>query len=614
MTEELTNDSILQFYVAETKLSNSLKTRLFHRHNLVKDIAIKNMDELIGLIIRVDAESEFYERQFVERPLSYRSRIKFYDEAEPKRPTKFTNTVQSFPLRSTIGDRICDRCDGALNVTCTECEGETTVTCPKCGGDGDCTSCGGSGEESCSCIMDDDCTWCGGSGTVDCSSCSGGNCSNCSGDGKVRCPECYGTGLITCPKCIGEGNLLFFDSDVYTYVHQFIEEDVVDPFPDEVHNLYRTLRKRDEYDLDFNILTKDNVKDSFGFLNQQMQDKITESLVARDHLFDELQSAGGEVLFKRDTFKIIPISKVDIEYPIKKKKEASFWSFGTLRNAKNSGFDLPLSPWKILLLTLFFFNLVVMLIVFLNYWQLAELLNLELVAFLKLIPALYAVIVVLLSIIWLAKKRNFKNLTILGTDDSNKMLFFTLNALHLQEAGYGKILDTYFREYSKIDTSELSDFNPKISQTYTLNPDGKNSIFKRNIKFLNLNSRTLMEPEVNILSDLKKITDGYIILINSKDSPNPDQTLKDYFSVMAKNRKLKKAKILFLLDTKKQTENPEVALLAVIPQTLDILHQHQKKKNYLIKFLTLDKELINKYNEKSNYIDEEIVQPMKWLV
>ena len=66
MTKELTNDSILQFYLAETSLSNSLKARLFHRHNLVKDIAIKNVADLIGLIIRVDAESEFYERVFVE--------------------------------------------------------------------------------------------------------------------------------------------------------------------------------------------------------------------------------------------------------------------------------------------------------------------------------------------------------------------------------------------------------------------------------------------------------------------------------------------------------------------------------------------------------------------
>ena len=45
MTEELTNDSILQFYIAETRLCRSLKTRLFHRHNLVKDIAIKNIDD-----------------------------------------------------------------------------------------------------------------------------------------------------------------------------------------------------------------------------------------------------------------------------------------------------------------------------------------------------------------------------------------------------------------------------------------------------------------------------------------------------------------------------------------------------------------------------------------
>ncbi len=614
MTEELTNDSILQFFIAETKLINSLKIRLFHRQNLVKDIAIKNIDELIGLIIRADAESEFYERRFVERPQSFRRRIKFYDVAKPIRPTTFKNQVQNFPLIKTIGNKICDRCDGALNVTCTECLGETEVTCPECGGDGRCTSCGGSGDESCSCINDDDCIWCHGSGTVDCSSCSGGRCSNCNGDGKVTCPECYGTGLITCPKCEGEGSLVFYDKDVYTYVHQTIEEDVVDPFPDEIHRLYKSIRKKDEYDLDFNVLTKDSVKDSFGFLNQQMQDKIVESIVARDHLFDELESVGGKVLFMRDTFKIIPISKVDIEYPTRKKKEASFWSFGTLKHARNSGFNLPLSPWKVLSQTLFFFSLVMVLIIFLNYWDSYELLNLELVVFLKLIPALYAFLVLLLSIIWAAKKRNFKNLTILGTDDTNKMLLFTLNALHFQEAGYGKILDTYFREYSKTDTTELSDFNPKISQTYTLDPERNISSFKRNIKFLNLNSRTLLEPKVNILTNLKKITDGYIILINPKDSPNPDQALKDYFSAITKIRKLRKAKILFLLDTTKQTKNPDVMLQAIIPQTLEILREHQKKGNYLVKFITLDKELINQYNKKSNYIEENIVQPMQWLV
>lgn len=614
MTEELTNDSILQFYLAETNLSNSLKSRLFHRHNLVKDIAIKNVDDLIGLIIRVDAESEFYERVFVERPRSHMSKIRFYDEAKPIRPTKFRNQVQNFPLRRTIGDKICNRCDGTLNVTCTECSGETQVTCPECGGDGNCTSCGGSGEESCSCIMDDDCTWCGGSGEVDCSSCFSGNCSECDGDGKVTCPLCYGTGLITCPKCDGDGSLVFFDMDVYTYVYQYIEEDVVDPFPGKIHRLYKTIRKKDEFDLDFNVLTKENVKDSFGFLNKQMRDKIGESLVARDHLFDKLQSSGGEVLFKKDTFKVIPISKVDIVYPIKKKKKATFWSFGTLRNAMNTRINLPLSNWKILLQTLLLFSLLAVLIIFVNFWDLLDLLNLELVAFLKLIPALYAFLVILLSIIWATKKRNFRNIAILGTDNSNKMLLFTLNALHLQEAGYGRILDTYFKEYSKTNTKEPSDINPKISQTYTFNPERDNSLFKRNIKFLNLNSRTLLEPNVNILAYLKKITDGYIIVINPKDSPNPDQALKDYFSDIIKIRKLRKVKILFLLDATKQTKNPDVMLQALIPQTLEILREHQKKENYLVKYITLDEELINQYNKKSDYIEENIVQPIHWLV
>jgi len=614
MTEELTNDGIFQFYIAETKLYQSLKTRLFHRHNLVKDIAIKNTDDLIGLLVRVDTESEFYERQLVERPLSYLTRTKFYNIAKPIRPSIFTNQVQHFPLKRTIGEKICDRCDGALNVTCPECGGPGFVTCSECGGDGDCTSCGGSGEESCSCINDDDCTWCNGSGYVDCSYCSNGNCPQCSGSGRVTCSECSGTGLIICPKCQGEGKLLFYDNDVYTYVHQYIEEDVIDPFPDEVHRLYKSILKKDEFDLDFNVLTKENVKDSFGFLNQHMIEKIEESLEARDILYDELASKGGDVLFKKDTFKIIPITKIDIEYPTRKKKQDSFWSFGTLKHTKNSGFNLPLCPWKVIMYSLFFANLIVMLILYTNYWDFQELLNLEYIAFLKLIPALYSILVLVLSIMWAAKKRNFHNIILLGTNDSKKMLLFTLSALHMQEAGYGEILDIYFREYSKTDLTEFSEFNPKISHTYTLDPKRNNPVYTQHTKFLNLNSRTFIEPEATLLTNLKKIADGYIIIIDPKDSPNPDQALSDYFSEKENIRKLRKTKILFLLDSIYQKDNANETLKAVIPQTLEILQRNQKKETFHVKYLTLDEELINQYNKKAKYVDENIIQPMKWLL
>jgi hypothetical protein len=345
-----------------------------------------------------------------------------------------------------------------------------------------------------------------------------------------------------------------------------------------------------------------------------MIDKIAESLAARDILFDELAAKGGEVLFTKDTFKLIPITKVDIEYPTRKKKQVSFWSFGTLRNAKNSGFSLPLSPWKVLLYSLFFANIIVMLNLYPNYWDLQDLLNLDYIAFLKLIPALYSIIVLVLSIIWVAKRRNFKNIAILGTDESKKMTLFTLSALHIQEAGYGEILDIYFREYSKTDQSEISDFNPKSSQTYTLEPERSNPLFNHYMKFLNLNSRTLIEPEVSILTNLKKIIDGYIIIICTKDSPNPDQALSDYFSELEDIKKLRKAKILFLLDTKFQTENPDDALLSVIPQTLGIIQEHLKEENYQVKFLTIEEELITQYNKKAKFIDENIMQPMKWLI
>jgi hypothetical protein len=81
------------------------------------------------------------------------------------------------------------------------------MTCPSCGGSGLCSSCSGTGKQTCyTCngqgLISELCIVCHGSGSVD-----GAPCPNCGGTGQIRvtCPLCNGAGNVTCGVCAGSG-------------------------------------------------------------------------------------------------------------------------------------------------------------------------------------------------------------------------------------------------------------------------------------------------------------------------------------------------------------------------------------------------------------------------
>lgn len=241
---ELLSDENREFAVRKlTEFEDSWK-----RPDDFEDSAI-----LLDVIRRDEEYSITREQQLAESHKEVTRPPEQYDEIAAERSTRELSYDQA---RETWRDETVEFADPNPEVsTCDDCTGDGIVECMDCtGGLIDCTRCGGSGRESCSCRSMRSpngrrtCSTCSNSGTVsrdgetetcpdcagkghvlcrDCNGAGGYRCTLCNGSEQIDCPECDGTTTVRCERCDGEGELA--RGLIGTLEFETSEETTIDP-------------------------------------------------------------------------------------------------------------------------------------------------------------------------------------------------------------------------------------------------------------------------------------------------------------------------------------------------------------------------------------------------
>ncbi len=609
MSRKLNPDTILQLFISENESYNSFRSKLFRKQNVLEKLSIREIDEDIGISVQVETEEEFYVRQTRERPASYFEHIKYYKVASPTRPTHFTNQTQEFPLQETVQFHTCHKCNGRREITCTNCHGSGEDDCSSCGGDGDCNWCNGRGKKRCSCINDDDCTWCGGRGWVDCSHCFNGNCRSCNGSGDQTCGTCNGSGSIICLTCNGEGRLLTFDVDIYSYKHLIRERSVYDNLPKKVAAKFQNCKNTKGMYFQLEELTEEAVESQLGFINGEVRERIDEGKKIQKKIYSMLKTMGGKILFSRDRFRIVPTNHTVIDYSDSKTPTSTYWSLGTITNPTNYSFTLPKHPWKIFNFILFLLATIAIIPVFLIYWEYREIYNFHLLSYFKFFPPFIGIITFIIILIQIAKGRRIRNIVILGLNNKLNVSYFMFGALFISRAGYGDINDKYLFKHELDDLLQRKYFSPGISLTYTVQPNKSSRKIKHPLKILNLNAQSFSNIRNPKLKELRKITDGYIVLVTHNNSEEIDEIAEKYFEQILLMKKKGQVKISFINLESNGDGLEKIHLSNLLPKTFRVLDENKHKFLYMQQVINLT-ELSNKFKEKNWEILEEIVKPM----
>ncbi|MBN1330371.1 MAG: hypothetical protein JXA54_12930 [Candidatus Heimdallarchaeota archaeon] len=608
MVNEHNPDTILQLFITEAELIQAVKSRLFYRLDAIEKLSINDIIEDIGISVQVEAQTEYFERKLDSKPASFKDRVLFFSEATPKKPTVFSNNTQYFPLRDTIRFHICNSCNGTTHITCSNCNGSRTENCSNCSGSGDCSWCHGSGTESCSCFNDDDCPWCGGSGTVRCSHCLNGNCSSCNGSGTQTCTTCSGSGVVICPNCLGEGRQVSFEVDIYTYKHHIQEQSVTGKLPSEIKKKFDVNKKTTGQFFSLETLTTNGIESHLGFITEDMKIRVTDGLTARDGLLSGLKTTKGTILFTKDHFRIVPINHVEIEYPLKKTYEkTTYWTIGASEKPTEQLFKLPLHPGKIFTNIIFQLSLIATLFVFLNNWSTGELYNLTLYSYLKFIPPIISLLMLVLIISFLTKG-SYKKIAILGTNNQIKITYFTLSVLFISKTNQGEISDKFLFKKPIEELLLRNYLSPGISLTCTIRPNKFNTKIKRTLKILSLNSKSFCKPKSPTIKKLQRYVKNYIVLIVPNESKETDLVAYNFFSELLNNKKRNLVKISFLLLTTSELKGT-ILLSTLIPKTYQIIMNNQQKIQHTFEKIELMK-FLSQYSEDNIKILELIINPI----
>jgi hypothetical protein len=322
-----------------------------------------------------------------------------------------------------------------------------------------------------------------------------------------------------------------------------------------------------------------------------------------------LKTAGGKILFSKKHYRIVPTNHTVIGYSDDKTLTSTYWSLGTITKPTEYTFDLPKHPWKIFNFILFLLAVITTITVFPLYWELGEIYNLQLFSYLKFIPPSIGIVTLFIILLQIAKKRKFRNIVILGLNNKIKVTYFIFGALFFKLAKYGDINDKYLFKHDLEDLLQRKYFSPGISLTYTVQPEKSSNKIKRPLKILNLNAQSFSNTKNPKLNELRKFTDGYIILVTHNDSEEIDKATEKYFEQVLLLKKKGPVKISFVDLESNLGDLEKIQLANLLPRTFQILDENKHKFHYTQQIVNLSN-LSSKFDENNLETLEEIVKPL----
>ncbi|MEE8525772.1 MAG: hypothetical protein V3T72_17680 [Thermoanaerobaculia bacterium] len=271
------SDILFRYLLMARRRDRSFFRRLLVHDEQLLEAGVEQLVESAAARVAVRSQHERVGNRSVEVPASHQHRVRFYDVAQPNRPTpgKFEKRREEFPLSATLEILTCTDCSGSGEVRCGRCRGRGKVRCRKCSGSGNVND----GHKSYT-------------------------CGSCNGSGTRTCSRCHGSGWRTCRRCDGEGQLARWDAEVYEWL---IENRSGEEYPLENRRLRGAFKAWLEIDEDrVENLEPATAAEHLGFDTPEAMEVVARADATRQSLEDEARRSSDTYLFHRSDCSLSP--------------------------------------------------------------------------------------------------------------------------------------------------------------------------------------------------------------------------------------------------------------------------------------------------------------------